>query len=56
MISIELNLSLFTLDQCNPSPCLNNGECISQQHVGPPSCFCGKSYSGLICEEGKKNI
>ncbi|XP_022081949.1 protein jagged-1-like [Acanthaster planci] len=35
---------------CQPSPCLNGGECMFGQGDGQPQCLCGQQFLGENCE------
>lgn len=38
-------------DQCEPSPCLNQGSC--KDHIGYYTCTCPPGFTGRNCEIGK---
>lgn len=39
------------VDQCNPNPCLNNGEC--KDGIYSYTCNCPPAFSGVDCEQRK---
>jgi len=43
---------MFLGDACTPNPCLNGGQCISN-NIGGFTCQCPPGYSGQRCEDRK---
>ena len=43
---------VFLGDACTPNPCLNGGQCISN-NIGGFTCQCPPGYSGQRCEDRK---
>ena len=44
-------LLLFSLDQCQPNPCHNNGTCSGKD--GKVICSCRDPFTGERCEKGE---
>ena len=39
------------IDECESSPCKNNGSCVDG--IGSYTCVCSQGYTGEECEIGK---
>ena len=45
-------LFILDVDDCDPNPCLNNGECVDG--VNSYVCKCPRGFAGPNCEESKE--
>ncbi len=42
--------TIAALNQCNPNPCFNNGQCIVSTSGQFCGCFCRTGFSGIYCQ------
>jgi hypothetical protein len=45
---------VLDINECNPSPCLNGGNCVDG--VNDYTCKCPAGYTGKDCETGKDKM